>query len=365
MSASGARWWGGLGLLTSALLFGCVTTKEWSHTRMASLSSGYFGRPRPDLSPQLDSVFREGFARFTRVRTVYDGLGNQFNAQSCAACHATPLPGGSGTAATTFVVFQDGSLDNRVLHRFRTTTEFQIIVSPIPPENPRRKPPSLFGIGLLELVPAEDLLIHADPEDRNGDGISGRLINDGNDYGRFGWKGDVVTLETFIALALRQEFGITRSADPAEIQLIANYLRLLGAPPQQMHLTPAQSTGSTLFRSINCSACHTPELRTGWAQDAQLRFRRFQPYTDLLVHDLGAGLAEPKQISIAVGASEFRTPPLWGVAFTGPPYLHDGRASSIAEAILAHGGEAEASRDAYTRLSSEEKEALIAYVRSL
>jgi CxxC motif-containing protein (DUF1111 family) len=249
--------------------------------------------------------------------------------------------------------------------------------------------PPVFGLGLVEAVPDATILGLADPDDADHDGISGRasIVVDrksGKDaLGRFGWTAAQPTIEQQIAAAFAGDMGVGSSLFSelgAEIndELLADataYIRALSVPPRTEHRDPAALRGKALFEGAGCAGCHVPSLVT--AQDAkprELAGQVIQPFSDFLLHDLGDGLADPD-------VREWRTAPLWGLAFadhalvdaTSPTdpnrrngaarYLHDGRARTLMEAILWHGGEAEAARKFVLVLDAAQREDLIAYVR--
>ena len=259
----------------------------------------------------------------------------------------------------------------------------------------------LVGVGLLEAVPDTAILANADPNDENGDGISGKpnyIFNPESkkkELGRFGWKANEANLRTQTASAFLRDMGITSPIHPIEdftkpqkekinVTLIANspdiddskfnrvvtYLRTLAPPAQRNANDPSVKRGDILFNKIGCSKCHIPTLRTG--SDAaidELKNQPIKPYTDLLLHDMGEGLADGIQDSLASG-SEWRTPPLWGIGLTKTVngntfFLHDGRARSIEEAILWHGGEGSESRKNYSSLSFDDKDDLLNFINSL
>jgi CxxC motif-containing protein (DUF1111 family) len=249
----------------------------------------------------------------------------------------------------------------------------------------------LLGIGLLEAIDELTLLGRADPEDCNGDGISGRpsLVrdpeSDGLRIGRFGWKAEKVSVEHQVADALDADLGVSTriihdgnvELDDADLARLTAYMRLLGVPGQRDRGDPAVARGELLFRTVGCAGCHAPEVITGENHAfAELRSQRARPYTDLLLHDLGPELADDSgaagdgQGDAKPSASEWRTPPLWGVGLSRDvqgqvSLLHDGRAHSVLEAMLWHGGEATAVREQLVQLSTEDREALVRFVESL
>ncbi|ACY14543.1 protein of unknown function DUF1111 [Haliangium ochraceum DSM 14365] len=212
-----------------------------------------------------------------------------------------------------------------------------------------RLAPQLVGVGLLEQVPEDTLLAWEDIEDADGDGISGRAswvaTPSGPRIGRFGWNGD-------------------------GLQAVATFLSLLAVPAaRRERRDPQVEEGASLFRAARCDACHRETLTTGAvATQALLSEQTFHPYTDLLLHDMGAALADPVGEG-DTAAREWRTPPLWGLGLieeaANARFLHDGRALSLEDAILWHGGEAEAARAAFAAMGRSDRDALLAFVRSL
>jgi CxxC motif-containing protein (DUF1111 family) len=267
--------------------------------------------------------------------------------------------------------------------------------------------PQMIGLGLLEAIPEADILARADPDDRDGDGISGRANRvwsvERNEVvlGRFGWKAGQPTVVQQSAEAFSGDIGIsswmaprpygdcTRAqtlcrtaphggdkADPDEeisrtmLDLVGFYARNLAVPARRDPADAQVLAGRDAFHAIGCASCHVPRHVTGDASpDAHLRRQEVWPYTDLLLHDLGEGLADGRPEALADGR-EWRTAPLWGIGLTAIVnghtfFLHDGRARSIAEAILWHGGEAQRARDAFAGLSPDARAGLIAFVNSL
>ena len=276
----------------------------------------------------------------------------------------------------------------------------------------------LIGAGLLEAVPDEAILSRADPDDLNGDGIRGmpNVVFDADGVariGRFGWKASKASLRHQVAAALLRDMGVTsppfprkscqyteadcRTPEPgsapgiseADLGKLTQYLSLLAVPAQRSlrsgfpagavvlkehDVAPDQiARGRELFASVNCAGCHAPELRTGGNSPfAELRNQTIRPYTDLLLHDMGPKLADTLGEGRATGR-HWRTPALWGIGLTGAVqggedktrYLHDGRARTLLEAILWHGGEADRSRAAFEALPAKDREALVAFLKSL
>ena len=254
-----------------------------------------------------------------------------------------------------------------------------------------RLAPPLVGLGLLEAVSETTVLALADPDDADADGISGRLQTlldpETGDVrlGRFTSKAGKARLSHQIAAALNTDMGVTTPVFPildgettggapelaaADLDLMTRYVALLGVSARR-DLTDAQALqGEQLFTSAQCAACHTPTLTTSaFHPMTELRNQTIHPYTDLLLHDMGPGLADNMGELDATG-SEWRTPPLWSIGLTagvsgGEAYLHDGRARSLEEAILWHGGEAEAAKEAFRTMSAADRAALIKFLKSL
>jgi CxxC motif-containing protein (DUF1111 family) len=254
----------------------------------------------------------------------------------------------------------------------------------------------VIGLGLLESVPAAALEALADPDDADGDGISGRLnrLDEAGAIGRFGWKANVADLRHQTAQAALGDMGLTTSifpdqncppaqaacaAAPAEagpeiadplLDRIVTAMRTVAVPAQRNPTDPAVAAGHAAFLRFGCGACHAPTLTTdGSAPLPELRDQVFHPFTDLLLHDMGDALADGRPDHDATGR-EWRTPPLWGLGLVPVVnghrrLLHDGRARGFAEAILWHGGEGEAAREAFRTAPADERAALVAFLASL
>jgi CxxC motif-containing protein (DUF1111 family) len=238
-----------------------------------------------------------------------------------------------------------------------------------------RVPPAVFGLGLLEAVTDDEIVSFADPEDRDGDGVSGRAqkVRDGATgktvLGRFGWKALQPSLAGQSAAALTNDLGVEHSRR-SDLNALVQYLRALAVPARRQWTEPLVRRGDALFATIGCSNCHRTQLTTGRAAAwPELANQTIHPYTDLLLHDLGEALADGVGEGAAAGR-EWRTPPLWGLGLlavvSGPAgLLHDGRARSPEEAILWHGGEAERARSRFADLSGDDREALLKFLASL
>ena len=261
----------------------------------------------------------------------------------------------------------------------------------------------VFGLGLLEAVPDDELLASADPDDANHDGISGRpnrvwdRASHTQRLGRFGWKANQPTLRQQIAAAALGDIGITTSMFPDQnvaegqtaaaaapaggkngepemkdsfLDRVVFYSQTLAVPAARNVDDSRVKSGAAEFASIGCTACHTPTLTTGdYDNVPELSRQTIHPFTDLLLHDMGSELADGRADNQATG-NEWRTAPLWGIGLTSTVnrhtrFLHDGRARSLEEAILWHGGEAEAARQRFMRLQRAQRESLLAFLDNL
>lgn len=258
----------------------------------------------------------------------------------------------------------------------------------------------MIGLGLLEAVPEETVLAQADPTDRDGDGISGRpnyvwdAYNDRTALGRFGWKANQPHLLQQVAAAFAGDIGITTSLFPLldcaipqeECQQAPNggepeiadddllkvvlYSSSLAVPARRDLDDPAVQQGEAIFVASGCTGCHLPTVETGIHPTIPpLSHQTIHPYTDLLLHDMGEGLADNRPDFQATG-SEWRTPPLWGIGLFETVnghtnYLHDGRARNLMEAILWHDGEAATAKESVLQLSEADRDALLAFLNSL
>jgi CxxC motif-containing protein (DUF1111 family) len=249
-----------------------------------------------------------------------------------------------------------------------------------------RMTPPIIGMGLLEAVPAHKIFALVDPADRNKDGISGRasyvpdLETGRYALGRFGWRATHPTLKQQTAAAFVHDMGMTnelfRESDgtfevpSALLDQVRFYQQAAGVTPAREQSEGDVIAGKSLFQKLNCSGCHTMTLVTGDSSYPGVANQVIHPFTDLLLHDMGVGLKDSRPEFSASG-KEWRTPPLWGIGLaetlsqkrTG--FLHDGRARTLEEAILWHGGEAQRSRDAFMALRHKEREQLIRFLRSL
>lgn len=298
-----------------------------------------------------------------------------FNATECSKCHLEPTFGGSGRVREEFAAFVPDQTANsgwKAYHRLQRQNDGRFARAPLPARAEVRRAPSLFGAGLLELVPDFDLNNLADPEDANGDGISGRRLKVGDKFGRFGWKASIASLEAFVIEAFKTEMGISISPfEPddfeglgmSQIKAVSFYVRTL-SPPRSKPLGTSATRAAAIFDRIDCARCHVPELRTGASGTQALDRKRIRVYTDLLLHEMG----DSRSLHITSGKpseTEFRTPPLWGLGEFGGPYWHDGSADTIEAAVLKHGGEAKGSRDKYRALSGSDRKLLLEFLAGL
>jgi CxxC motif-containing protein (DUF1111 family) len=255
--------------------------------------------------------------------------------------------------------------------------------------------PSLVGLGLLEAISENSIAALADPNDQNGDGVSGRMsvVTDPETgqarLGRFGWKASSARLSHQVGNALVNDMGVTNAIFPnpdcgsaqtgcgsagsevsrAEIEQWVKYIGLLGVQARR-NLDAQATTGQALFTSAGCAKCHTPQITTGNTHPyAELRNQAIWPYSDLLLHDMGPGLAAGMGEGEAHN-TEWRTAPLWNISYRkavsgGEAYLHDGRARNLSEAILWHGGEAESAKESFRNMSAASRDALLKFLQSL
>ncbi|MDP3909943.1 MAG: di-heme oxidoredictase family protein [Gemmatimonadales bacterium] len=361
------------------------------------------GDPLRGLSAAERARFDSGRVVFDSTFTPEVGLGPLFNARGCGACHDAPVTGANGDEverhAAVFHPERPG-LPCDVLAA-QGGPVFQDSVTPalraalgidreaVPPgvtTIARRTTPDVLGFGLLDAVPDSVILAYADPDDTDGDGISGRpnRFFDGR-LGRFGRKALVPTLREFNDGAFQIESGITNPSVPVEgtvsgdsfpagtdpapepelgargLELTDAFVRLL-APPAPLKPSREARRGRDAFTRSGCPACHVPVLRTGENPIPALRRKEVAAYTDLLLHDMGEeradicfGLATP---------SEFRTEPLMGLRLA-TQFLHDGRAKTPEEAIELHGGEGAKARDLFRALPAADRAALVAFLKTL
>ena len=369
-----------------------------------------FDGPVDGLSPAELAAFVRGDEEFGRRFSAATGLGPIFNDVSCASCHS-----GDGRGRPENALARIGSPDDG-MHGSLGGPQIQdraipgALAEAIPHGVPvsLRLPPPVFGAGLIEAIPESEILFRADPNDANGDGISGRPnwvtppsfvpqtepgAGNALRIGRFGRKAQTSSILQQTVEAYLQDMGITTEFLPVEnrnpmaglphdgadvvadpevpagtVFAVVNYLRLL-APPAPGSPNATRERGAVLFNDIGCASCHTPVLHTGQATTAALTNKPVALFSDLLLHDMGDALADNRPDGQASGR-EWRTTPLWGMRLirqflNGEVFLmHDGRARTIDEAILLHGGEALRSRNLFDALNAADRAALVEFVGS-
>src|SRR5690554_1479197 len=362
--------------------------------------------PVEDLTMAETKRFIKGDEAFNdQIFTVETGLGPIFTGTSCVSCHAGD---GKGHPFVKFIRFGQSmpginpylnqgapQLQNRAIPGYDPET--------LPPGAPHTNliAPIVTGLGFLDAVSDEDIIAMSDPDDLDGDGISGRvhwntrpdyvsdrpgtISLDGKYITRFGKKGKMYDLLHQTADAYNQDIGITSYFEPYDtysgdklpseidrqtISDVVFYLKTLKAPIPRNQNDPVVLAGKALFQNIQCAACHKPTLTTGYSPIEAISFTEFHPYTDMLLHDMGPDLDDGYTEGNAY-SSEWKTPALWGIGLSrdsqGDQYylLHDGRARSIEEAILYHGGEAERSKNLYRALNQNEKDQILTFIESL
>lgn len=339
------------------------------------------------------------------IFTAQNGLGPIFVANSCGSCHAGD---GKGHPFTTLTRFgQTDSAGNQYLSLGAPQLQNRAIPGYTPEVLPtgvgfsKILPPANTGLGFLDAVSDADILAMADPTDANGDGISGvcnwvsvpsycqhrpNYIEQGGKYiARFGKKGAAYDLLQQTANAYNQDMGINSVFEPYDtysklevdpevsnitVHNVVFYLKTLKAPIQRNQSDLDVQSGKQLFISSGCEKCHKAELKTGTSTIAALSNKIFFPYTDMLLHDMGTNL-DDNYTEGSAKTFEWKTPPLWGLGLSknsqGGSYflMHDGRAHSIEEAILLHGGEAQNSNTNYQNLSATDKQKVIKFLESL
>lgn len=404
-------------------------------------SHGHINMP---LSAQLDfavgrSFFNQPWVAAPSTTTARDGLGPLFNANACSACHfrnGRGLPLGQPHQGLLLRLakphaYYGEQLQDKSLSRLSPEVAIDLdhrqsqvvladgrqvtLLKPVyqfnawsqqrleSPEVSARMAPSLIGLGLLQAIPKQQLLAHADPFDNDGDGVSGRAnwLTDSTSkeqtLGRFGWKASQPNLSQQSAAAFFHDMGLTsalfaqaecgqqqqqclklaqRTHTSTEVevsdkvlQAVVFYLSNLAVPPVRNQDSAQVRLGESIFEQIQCSACHQKHYTTGPSPYPWLAGQNISPYSDLLLHDMGAALADQRQEGQALG-QEWRTPPLWGLGLVNAVageenYLHDGRARTLLEAVLWHGGEAQASKLKVMALSHGHRDALLAFLKSL
>lgn len=380
------------------------------------------GGPIDGLTPAELAAFERGKVIFEKEFKPSEGMGPFYNATSCRSCHSSPVSGGSAALYRNFylarigpggVQFNFPSLPSPVVPAFGTgnhiVADFTLTGGrPVIPEMmfgtevvvAQRNAIPIFGTGLFEFVSDQTIMDMSDPEDADGDGISGRFNTDSGSIGRFGVKAQSNNVELFTRAPLQNQMGITSdpflgsgsvvslahapalqaTTDPnlptSDADLIPDpeistqdlgdliaFTRFL-APPQKLDFSLAAARGEVLFDQIGCAKCHVPSIPSSRGP--------VEAYTDLLLHDMGPDLADGLNFGIPqfsttdplLTGSEWRTQPLWGVRMHAP-YLHDGRAETLDEAIQLHGGEAAAIRDEYANLPQTDRDDILEFLEAL
>jgi len=401
--------------LGAALLYAPVASPQTFRAQDPGPRTGAAGAggPLPGLTAQQLAAFALGQAEFLAPEDVADGLGPVFNGTSCGGCHNVGATGGgSETLETRFGSTTQGVFDPLAqlggsliqVNGIGVQGACDFVGEQVPPQATivaRRRTTPLFGLGLVDAVPDAALIALAHREARAQPATAGRpnmvtdVVAGQTAVGRFGWKSQVPNLLQFAADAYLNEMGVTTPLFPDEncpqgdcsllacdpvpgvdddledVNLFRDFMRFLAPPTpvvqgRALMRDPrswrASAGGSRLFDQLGCGNCHVRSLTTG-ASDAQaLSFRTFQPYSDFLLHDMGSlgdGIAQGE----ATG-SEMRTAPLWGLrAIT--TFLHDGRADTIEDAVLAHDGQGRTARDRFAALSAQQQAVLVAFLRTL
>lgn len=362
------------------------------------------GEPLPGLTPEEQARWQAGYEQFTRVFTVEEGLGPAFNENSCNACHSDPTVGGSMIEADHHATaYAHGTCDYLAeegggnLRRQMTEAGMAVygatreITPPEASEVGRHLPALLYGRGLMAAIPAEAILALEDPEDVDGDGISGRAgrYPDGT-LARFFRKAELATLYEIADKGLRRQMGITTPDNPAEHPImgepvdpradpvpdpevgpeisraLTDYILFLAPPPTIIppdeERRELAGRGRVVFEEIGCADCHTPALYTGDHESEALSNRAVWLWSDLLLHDMGPELAD--NCGRNASPTEIRTEPLMGMRLKDR-FLHNGTTSDIRRVIQLHGGEGALSRDRFFALPATDQVAVERFLRTL
>jgi CxxC motif-containing protein (DUF1111 family) len=364
-----------------------------------------FGDPLPGLAADELALFKHGKTVFEQVEDVAEGLGPVFNEASCVACHAGPAVGGStGRLETRFGRRNgDGSFDPLVSeggsllqdHAIGAVAGYAYLAETVPPDanvTAQRRTTPLFGLGLVDATPDAEFHAIAAVQSRLSPDVAGTVSIVPNVFtgkpgvGKFGWKGQNPTLLQFAGDAYLNEMGITspkfpdescpqgkceqlahnprpdlNDPDGADVQAFTDFMSFL-APPPRAPRTLKSVIGGGVFNVLGCALCHVPTLVTGPNALRALDRVAYHPFSDFLLHDMGSlgdGIVQG-----ATGARQMRTAPLWGMR-VAPSLLHDGRAATATEAILAHDGQARRARDRFAALDARAKDALLAFLDTL
>jgi CxxC motif-containing protein (DUF1111 family) len=373
---------------------------------VGGVSAAGFGDPIPGLSAAESARFDAGKDAFETVETPEDGLGPVFNGTSCTGCHSVGgSGGGSEKVETRFGTITAGVFDP-MADRGGSLIQTDGIgaagacpfVGEVVPDGATivagRRTTPLFGLGLVNAVPDAELIALARFQARWRPRTAGRphrvvdVASGRQAIGRFGWKSQVASLLTFSGDAYLNEMGITTPMFPNEncpqgdcsllacdpvpgvdddntdVEHFRDFMSFLAPPPRHRGWNVAYATyeGSVLFDQIGCASCHVRTLVSGPSDAAALRFRTFHPFSDFLLHDMGS-LGDRIVQGDATG-SEMRTAPLWGMRLL-TTFLHDGRAHTPEEAILAHDGQGRAARDRFAALPAHGKARLVGFLDTL
>ncbi len=361
-----------------------------------------FGNPLPGLTRRELQEFNDGREDFEGVENEVSGLGPIFNNTSCVICHSSPeVGGGSVINVTRFGRTENGvfnplaQLGGSLLQEHEINAALHEVVPPEANVVAQRNTTHLFGAGLVEAIPDAEILRNV--RRRPVDGVLGKVarvadVATGQTLiGRFGWKAQQATLLSFSGDAYLNEMGITNRlfpvenapngnaqllsqfdtvADPedtpdtdgkADIDRLADFMRWL-APPPRLPLNTSAAAGRNVFQRIGCAICHVPLMHTGPNRSMALRNKEVWLFSDLLLHDMGSlgdGIAQgPADVR------EMKTAPRWGLRASAP-YLHEGRAATVDEAVRAHDGEARASKDRYLKLNQQQVQQLLDFLGTI
>ena len=390
----------------SLSLIAALTVLATRSTPVQAAKVAGFGAALSGLSAEERARFTAGREVFVETEDATDGVGPVFNDNSCVACHSAPEVGGASDRVETrfgkltrksFDALEGlgGSLIQEQGIGVQADCEFVAEVVPAEANvTAGRRTTSLFGLGLVDAVTDASLVELASRQRARTPATAGRAhfvadaVSGEQRIGRFGWKAQVPSLLHFAGDAYLNEMGITSpffpeencpqgncdllrcdlvpdpEDDGADIFLFADFMSFLAPPPRVAAAASKRvvGEGQRVFERIGCSDCHTPTLRTGPNEVAALSKREFAPYSDFLLHDMGAlgdGIAQS-----GAAPREMRTAPLWGLRASNI-FLHDGRASSIEAAILAHDGQGRGARDRFSGLRPDDRTRLLRFLRSL
>jgi len=373
--------------------------------------------PTAGLTVAQMSHFIEGDELFAKIYTAEEGLGPIYIQNSCEGCHVGDGKGHPFNTEIRFGKMDENGTFDYMLDQGGPQLQHRSIANYAPEQLPdghtttsERIAPIVIGMGHLAAIHDDDLIALADPYDTDGDGISGRLnyvdpkeyfeaqdihvANENGQYiGRFGKKAKEITLLDQVVFALKQDMGLTSDFDTEDlinyeiaigatdgvpepevgsnvVDHLVFYMRTLKTPTRRDADAPEVIRGEGIFQQIGCNKCHVEAFTTTVQDIDAISEKTFYPYTDLLLHDMGELLDDNYPEGSASG-NEWRTPPLWGLGLAEDSqggtgyYLHDGRATSIEDAIYLHAGEAVDVRNNYIALTDADKESLISFLKSL